>query len=203
MPVSADVLQELKRPFGELVPDRDVTEERIRKIVSGAKKIVTVGDATTERLVSFGILPDLAVIDFRERRSLTGRRINYPAKEFGCANPSGTISKDAMELLEMAVKEDSRARITVDGEEDMLALPLFYLLPTGSVALYGQPLEGLVAVRITKAKQNEAKALIDRIIPIATRSSGAKRAKERGNEVTRRSSAIHKRARARGRGISG
>ena len=201
MPVNADDLQELKKPFGTLILDRDVTPDRIRKIVSGAKKIVTVGDATTERLVSFGIIPDIAVIDFRERRVSTGRKIDYPAKEFGCANPSGTISKGAMEILKTAVKEDSRTRVTVDGEEDMLALPLFYMLPIGSVALYGQPLEGIVAVRITKAKQKEALALIDRFIPNAVRSSGTKHEKEQDKDI-RRSSSEHKRSNARGRGIS-
>ncbi len=51
----------------------------------------------------------------------------------------------------------------VDGEEDMLALPLFVMAPIGAFVLYGQPLEGLVLVRITAAKRKEAKDLMDRI----------------------------------------
>jgi uncharacterized protein (UPF0218 family) len=163
MPISPDDLQKLKKPFGELVPDRDVTAERLRAIISGAKKIVTVGDATTERMIAFGILPDLAVIDGRERRARTNRKIKFPAKEFRCTNPSGEISKGAIAVLEQAAAAE-RSIVIVDGEEDLLALPLFYLLPSGSIVLYGQPLEGLVAVRITAAKKNEAKTLMDRII---------------------------------------
>jgi uncharacterized protein (UPF0218 family) len=187
MPIRADVLQELKKPFGKLILDRDVTEERIRKSISGARKIVTVGDATTERLVSFGIIPDLAVIDFRERRSVTNKRIDYPATEFGCTNPSGTISRRALQVLEIALKARSRGRIIVEGEEDLLALPLIYLLPTNSVVMYGQPLEGIVAVKITKSKQHEAKALIDRIIPSVALSSGPEYSKVGGKARTRRS----------------
>jgi uncharacterized protein (UPF0218 family) len=193
MPVSADDLRKLKNPFGELVPDRDVTEKRIRKLISGSKKIVTVGDATTERLVSFGILPDIAVIDFRERRSLTERRFNYPAKEFHCSNPSGTISSNAVEVLSMVAKRRSRSRVVVDGEEDMLALPLFYILPIGSIVLYGQPLEGMVVVRITSSKQDESKALMDRIIAKVVAPAG-KHATGHRKTATRRSQSTPKRA---------
>jgi hypothetical protein len=54
-------------------------------------------------------------------------------------------------------------QVLVEGEEDLLALPLFAMAPDGSVVLYGQPLEGLVVVRITQAKKNQAKNLMDRI----------------------------------------
>jgi uncharacterized protein (UPF0218 family) len=194
MPVSADDLQKLKKPFGELVLDRDVTEERIRKIVSGCGKIVTVGDATTERLVSFGILPDLAVVDFRERRSATNRSFEYEAKELRCSNPGGTISRGAIQVLSKAAKEPSRCRVVVDGEEDMLALPLFYLLPTGSIVLYGQPLEGLVAVKITTDKQNESKALMDRIIAQDVVTPGTSYASAEGKTEKPRSKSVHDRA---------
>jgi GTP-dependent dephospho-CoA kinase len=163
MPVTADDLRKLRDPFGELLPDREVSKERISSVTRGAKKVVTVGDATTERLFSLGIIPDIAVIDGRERRTKSSRQINYRARELSCANPSGTISKEAMEILARAVIENKQTRVFVSGEEDMLALPLFYMLPVGSVVLYGQPLEGIVAVKITKSKQKEAKDLMDRI----------------------------------------
>ena len=163
MPVTADDLRKLRDPFGELVLDHEVSKDRIRDVTSGAKKVVTVGDTTTERLVSFGIIPDIAVVDGMERRTKSSRQINYRAREFSCANPSGTISKEAIEVLAQAVIENERSRVIVSGEEDMLAVPLFYMLPVGSVVLYGQPLEGIVAVKITQSKQKEAKDLMDRI----------------------------------------
>ncbi|HJS81979.1 MAG TPA: hypothetical protein VJ742_04005, partial [Nitrososphaera sp.] len=63
MPVSPDDLQKLKNPFGELIPDSELDEQRIRATIKGAKFVVTVGDATTERLVLFKIIPDIAIID--------------------------------------------------------------------------------------------------------------------------------------------
>ena len=163
MPVSPDDLQKLKNPFGELIPDSELDEQRIRATIKGAKFVVTVGDATTERLVSFKIIPDIAVIDGKERRSAAGHRASYHARQLQCANPSGGITTEALEILRQAVTGTHPVRIVVEGEEDMLALPMFWMAPEGSVVLYGQPLEGIVAVNISASKKNEAKDLMDRI----------------------------------------
>jgi uncharacterized protein (UPF0218 family) len=53
--------------------------------------------------------------------------------------------------------------VKVKGEEDMLALPMFTLAPKESAVLYGQPLEGIVVVKITQEKQNQAKDLMNKI----------------------------------------
>jgi len=162
MPLSPEDEKALKKPFGTLVPDAQVTKQRMTSILKGAKKVIAVGDATTERLAGFGIIPDIAVVDGKERRS---ERVapSYPAKEMLCKNTAGAISKDAVTLLERALDEKEPVRVLVDGEEDMLALPLFVMAPLGAVVLYGQPLEGLVVVDITAAKRKQAKDLMDRI----------------------------------------
>ncbi len=162
MPISPKDAQFLKQPFGTLVADKDVTLQKISLALKGAKKVISVGDATTERLVSFGITPDVAVIDGKERRSKRDYP-NYKARELRCVNPSGVISKDAVAALQDALKLRPPTRVIVDGEEDLLALPIFTMAPIGSVVLYGQPLEGLVIVEITSAKQKQAKDLMDRI----------------------------------------
>ena len=153
----------LKRPFGTLVLEKDITKQKILSMLEGAKKIIAVGDATTERLISFNITPDIAVIDGVERRSLRNRSIKYHAKQMLCKNPAGTISKEAVHVLQSALETPSPVTVKVEGEEDMLALPLFTMAPKGSVVLYGQPLEGIVLVNITEEKQNEAKELMNKI----------------------------------------
>lgn len=132
-------------------------------MLKDSKKIITVGDATTERLLSFGITPDIAVIDGVERRSLRDYSINYPANEMLCTNPAGMISREAVQVLQSALETPSPVMVIVEGEEDMLALPLFTMAPKGSAVLYGQPLEGIVLVNITEEKQNQAKDLMNRI----------------------------------------
>jgi GTP-dependent dephospho-CoA kinase len=153
----------LKRPFGTLVLEKDITKQKILLMLEGAHKVITVGDATTERLVSFGITPDIAVIDGVERRSQRDCPISYHTKEMVCANPAGTISKEAVIVLRSALETPPPVTVKVQGEEDMLALPLFTMAPKGSAVLYGQPLEGIVVVNITDEKQNQAKHLMDKI----------------------------------------
>jgi GTP-dependent dephospho-CoA kinase len=54
-------------------------------------------------------------------------------------------------------------RIFVYGEEDMLALPLFIMVPDGSVVLYGQPLEGMIIVKVNEDIRRKAQYLLDKI----------------------------------------
>jgi uncharacterized protein (UPF0218 family) len=153
----------LKRPFGKLVAEKDVTRQKISSMLKDIKNVIAVGDATTERLISFGITPHIAVIDGIERRSERDHSIQYYAKEMSCTNPAGTISKEAVDVLQNALQTPPPVRVKVRGEEDLLALPLFTMAPQGSAVLYGQPLEGLVVVKITEEKQKRAKDLMDRI----------------------------------------
>ena len=163
MHTAASNIDLLKRPFGTLVVEKEITKQKIVSMLEDAKKIITVGDATTERIVSFGITPDIAVTDGVERRSLRDHSINYHAKEIYCTNPAGMISDEAMEVLQKALESSAPIRIKVQGEEDLLALPLFARAPKGSVVLYGQPLEGIVLVKITEEKQNQANGLMVKI----------------------------------------
>jgi GTP-dependent dephospho-CoA kinase len=139
MPISEKDAQVLKQPFGTLIPDKQVTKQKVASMLQGAKKVVAVGDATTERLISFGMTPDVAVVDGKERRSKRNAP-SYPAKELHCANPAGGLSKDAVKVLQAALKAKPPVRVLVKGEEDLLALPAFAMSPTGSTVLYGQPL---------------------------------------------------------------
>jgi uncharacterized protein (UPF0218 family) len=67
--IPPDILKELKKPLGKLILDNNITEEKIRKEIVGKKhKIITVGDRSTDKLISFDIFPDLAIIDGVERR---------------------------------------------------------------------------------------------------------------------------------------
>jgi uncharacterized protein (UPF0218 family) len=163
MPLSPKDSQFLKQPFGALITDKVVTKQKVTSMLKGAKKVIAVGDATTERLVSFGITPEVAVIDGKERRSKRNYPASYSASELRCSNPAGTISREAVKVLQQALESPPPVRVFVDGEEDLLALPIFATAPEGSVVLYGQPLEGLVVVKITPAKRKQAKDLMDRI----------------------------------------
>jgi GTP-dependent dephospho-CoA kinase len=171
MPLDPNDVLLLRKPFGTLIAEKYVTKQHISFMLEGIETIITVGDATTERLVSFGIIPQIAVIDGIERRSKHYRSIHYHAKEISCINPAGTISKEAVDVLEDALNTLPPVRVKVLGEEDLLALPLLSMAPQGSAVLYGQPLEGLVVVKINAEKKKQAKALMNRICDNEKQSS--------------------------------
>ena len=172
MSIPPEVLAELKKPLGKLVPDNDITKNKIKKELLGFKnKIITVGDRSTERLVSFDIYPDLAVIDGVERRQekntfLGDRMTELEAKNFtkiSCINPAGTITKDAINKIQYALTGGKDVILQVIGEEDLLTLPACYFAPNDSLVCYGQPLEGLVLIKVDDAMKRKAKELMKSI----------------------------------------
>ena len=137
-----------------------------------ARILVTVGDATTAKLLSFGIVPDLSVVDGKERRTLIDRTIITSLAEeieqgrltyMECSNEAGSMSGNAIATIKDALKVPFPVRVFVYGEEDMLALPLFIMVPDGSVVLYGQPLEGMVIVKVNEDIRRKAQYLLDEI----------------------------------------
>jgi uncharacterized protein (UPF0218 family) len=170
--IPPEVLAELKKPLGKLILDSDITEKKIRKEIAGTThKIITVGDRSTERLVDFDIYPDLAIIDGVERRQekdiisddvITKLR----SKNFtivSCINPAGTIRKEAITKIRFALTGKKDVILQVIGEEDLLTLPVCYFAPNDSLVCYGQPLEGLVLIKINDAMKLKAKELMKSI----------------------------------------
>lgn len=172
MSIPPELLAELKKPLGKLIPDNDITKNKIKKELLGFKhKIITVGDRSTERLVSFDIYPDLAVIDGVERRQekntfLDNRMTELEAKNFtkiSCINPAGTITEDAFNKIRYALTGEKDVILQVIGEEDLLTLPACYFAPNDSLVCYGQPLEGLVLIKVDDAMKRKAKELMKSI----------------------------------------
>ena len=166
MPLTCSDLHILKEPFGILIKDEDLTKEKIKGILYNAKKVVSIGDSTTDRLISYDILPHISVVDNKERRrkrkvSLHNQNANI--HELHCTNPAGGISREALSVLHKALSIPTPVKVVVHGEEDMLALPIIAAAPYRTFVLYGQPLEGIVVVTITPAMRKKAKGIIDKI----------------------------------------
>ena len=166
MPLSPEDIHLLKNPFGILIHDKYITREKIKTVLKNAGRVISVGDCTTDRLISLDIIPDILVIDGIERRTKRSHGLHskiMAAKELHCSNPPGSISKEAFLVLHQALAMQGPVKVIVDGEEDMLALPIIAIAGEKAVVLYGQPLEGIVAVNINPEMQTKAKNLMDRI----------------------------------------
>ena len=67
----------LKEPFGILIKDSLVNKAFVTEMLGNAPKIVTVGDTTTEKLIGYGIIPDISVIDCKEKRVIKITKLEY------------------------------------------------------------------------------------------------------------------------------
>ena len=160
MKLPDNLRERLKIPLGILLKDNDTSKENILNHLTENSFIITVGDATTEKMVSFGIIPSLSIVDGFEKRS---KRIfpQYSVTQFACNNPAAEVTTQSIELIKKAFGTKPPVQIVVTGEEDLLVIPACIYAPKNSIVLYGQPNEGLVIVKVTQEIRNKTQELLD------------------------------------------
>lgn len=172
LPLPVHMREELKRPMGRLVPDAAVSRtELLRGLPPGEPAVIAVGDATSDRVGRLGIMPVLEIVDGferRVRRREDARRGGGAgpggARRVECRNRPGGICLECAGLVRRCLRPPLRpARLLVDGEEDLLAVPACLYAPDGSAVMYGQPGEGIVVVRAGPCARNRAKSILDRM----------------------------------------
>ena len=152
---------QLKIPLGILLPIGQDNKRNIQKYLSDDSYIITVGDRTTEKMIDFDLIPSLQIIDGLEKRIKRDIIKLGNAFELKIDNPAAEITLQSIEIIKKAFTMNSPIRLTVNGEEDLLVLPVCIHAPENSVILYGQPNKGLVLVQITTEIRNKAQALLD------------------------------------------
>ena len=162
MHLSNDLRDQLKTPLGNLIHDNDPNKENIIKKISTESLIITVGDRTTENLLQLGIKPQIQIVDGLEKRNKrvvpNDDKINT---ELFCKNPPGEITDESMKTIQEAFSSEPPARILVDGEEDLLVIPVCIYAPENSIVMYGQPNEGLVIVTVTPEIRAKVQKILD------------------------------------------
>ena len=152
----------MKIPLGLLILEKDATKENIQKHLTNDAYIITVGDRTTEKMIEFGLIPSLQIIDGQEKRSKRDIPNNDNASTFlTCENPAAEITNQSIDTIKKAFTLQPPVRIMVNGEEDLLVIPVCIHAPENSVVMYGQPHQGLVLVRITPEIRNKTQKLLD------------------------------------------
>ncbi len=152
---------ELKLPLGILL--KDTSKESISKHISQNSYLITVGDATTEKMLQFGFIPSLQIVDGYEKR---GKRVppHSNAIKLYCDNPAAQITLQSIQTIKQAFSSKPPIQILVNGEEDLLVIPVCIHAPENSIVLYGQPNEGLVIVPVTQEIRNKTQSLLNRMI---------------------------------------
>ena len=162
MQLPNDLRDQLKNPLGNLIKDNDIDKENIIKEISAESVLITVGDRTTENMLQLGLKPQIQIIDGLEKRNQrvvpTNDAVNT---NLSCRNPPGEITEESTQVIQKAFSSESPVRITVDGEEDLLVLPVCIFAPENSVVMYGQPNEGLVIIHITPEIRAKVQKILD------------------------------------------
>ena len=152
---------QLKIPLGLLLPENQADKTNILKHLSENSYIISVGDRTTEKMMDFGLIPSLQIIDGQEKREKREPPKIENATELVVENPAAEITSQSISFIKQAFTLQSPVRLFVIGEEDLLVLPVCIYAPENAVVLYGQPNEGLVLVKITSEIRNKAQTLLD------------------------------------------
>lgn len=154
----------VKHPLGRLiVGSSEKTMETLKDIVEREKptKLFAVGDSVTLSMMEHGVNADLYIIDNKIMRKPIEAISIKGMKTVGARNPAGMITIEAWEVIKEEMKNPSIKQIVIDGEEDLLTLPIIKFAPEGAMVVYGQPHVGIVLVRVTERKRKEIESLIE------------------------------------------
>ena len=152
---------QLKIPLGFLLPDDQVNKENIEKHLSDNSYIITVGDRTTEKMIDFGLIPSLQIIDGVEKREQREPPKLEGTVELNANNPAAQITSQSIDMIKQSFTLQSPVRLMIHGEEDLLVIPVCIFAPENSIVLYGQPNQGLVIVKVTPEIRNKTQRLLD------------------------------------------
>ena len=150
----------LARPLGRVFTEEEVGNLEFKRLAREAPMVVTVGDRVTDTLGALGRTPDVQVVDGVERRQ--NRELpNVPyARLVKVNNPAGTVTADAIEGMRAAFGGKKPVRVKVDGEEDLMAMLAIAMAPVSAVVYYGQPGEGVVAVKANATSKSRNREIL-------------------------------------------
>lgn len=161
MKLPESLRDQLKIPLGLLLPESQADKTNIQKHLPENSYIITVGDRTTEKMIEFDLVPSLQIIDNLEKRKKREPPKLERETELTIDNPPAEITSNSIDVIKKAFTMKTPIRLTVNGEEDLLVLPVCIHAPENAIVLYGQPNEGLVIVRVTPEIRNKAQSLLD------------------------------------------
>ncbi len=159
----------LKEPFGILIKNDTINKESLNREIGRAHKIITVGDTTTEKLVLLGYIPDISVVDGKEKRIKKPKIFEYPTdKILHFENKPGELNEHVIaQIVQLTQRKlESKIQFIIEGEEDLIALPFLMFSPDNWVICYGQPYDGLVIVRVNEESRKRAKLIFNKVFNI-------------------------------------
>jgi hypothetical protein len=161
--LTPELRKKLKKPIGTLIRGSFAETMKILKNMTEKEKsdfLVSVGDTVSRNLTENRMFPQLSIVDNKVMRRNVQPVPLTAEQTIHVKNPPGTITEEALGAIQEALKTNCRIKIVVDGEEDLLALIAVLYSPENAFVIYGQPYEGVVAVRATPEKKAEVAEIL-------------------------------------------
>ena len=128
------------------------------------KDVICVGDVCTITLYQSGIIPHLAVVDGRTRRSPhSGVEELRFDRTMNVRNPQATITDELWGSIIRALEGSEHTMIMVDGEEDLAALVCLSEAEDGAFVVYGLPGKGMCIVEVDENARKKARDVLSRM----------------------------------------
>lgn len=140
--LSNELRGELKKVWGvPFLGRKDVVKRRFQEFCREKKfkKIITVGDYCSLTLPS-----DIKIFDGRVGRN---KKVPLQKYSYSCWNPPASINKDVWKILKKALAENSS--VFVEGEEDLLVIPVVLLAKRNTAVVYGFVNRGACLIEIS------------------------------------------------------
>lgn len=164
-----ELRRELKNPLGRLIKGTPKqTMKQLNKLIQKNKPpyVISVGDVVSQNILKAGIQPHILIVDGRVMREQT-QEINAPdRRRINVKNPAGAIAPQTWNIVDHTLKQKTPTIIAVEGEEDMLTLVAVMKAPLNSLVVYGQPNEGVVAVKVDKTAKHKVNLIIEAMEPV-------------------------------------
>ena len=145
---------------------------KLKQLIKEEKppKIIAVGDVVSKNMSVHHILTHVMIVDNRVMRKPI-KPIKVKAETtLHVKNPAGTLTPETWTTIKEALKQDQPTRVLVDGEEDLLTLVAVHQAPENTLVVYGQPNEGVVAVKVTMETRRKIQSVIDAMQPVVEKS---------------------------------
>lgn len=164
---------ELALPLGIVLTTKEMIVQSIHR--NSDAIIIAVGDQTTKTLLEYSAYISLIIIDHRVNRKpfdeLKPILHTLRAITTQVVSGPGYISQESIKAIARWRREYAENKVSqlthiveIDGEEDLLVLPVIDHAPFYSTVYYGQPGVGMVEVVVTEEKKNQAIAFFRKFI---------------------------------------
>jgi len=159
-----ELRRELKNPLGTLLRGTPKeTMKQLRGLIhrQPPKHIIAVGDVVSKNMLTEGIQPHIVIADGKVMRQETQPITASTYRKVSAENPAGIITPQAWVVVEQAIKDKQPTMITVEGEEDLMTLVAVLKAPEDWLVVYGQPNEGVVAVKVDATAKRKVNLIIE------------------------------------------